>query len=131
MELRILPRLSPSMLVESLGVVIVCLSLKAPVIDAVTQGQEPEDSRPSLFARNYHVVPAPRVAALRAAEFPFDSTWRLSVGAGVESNDIAIQVLREELQTRFKIALRDGSSGGAAVSLEIRPDSVTIGEALD
>ena len=133
MRLRILTRISFSMPAVSLGAVIVCLSLTVPVIDAVTQGQAPEISGLSLFARNYHVVPAPRAPALRDAEFPFDSTWRLSAGAGVESNDIAIRVLREELQSRFKIALRDASPSvdSPVVSLEVRPASVTIGEALD
>ncbi len=66
-------------------------------------------------------------------EFPFDSTWRLRIGNGVPSGDIALQVLKEELQTRFKIALREDSPAAQspAVSLEIQPGSVTIGEALD
>ncbi|MGH9848993.1 MAG: glycoside hydrolase family 20 zincin-like fold domain-containing protein [Blastocatellia bacterium] len=134
MRLRIFPRLSFTGLAVLLGVVvIVCLNLIAPAIEALTQGRVTEATRSSLFARNYNVVPAPQTAVLRDTEFPFDSTWRLSVGAGVPSGDIALQVLKEELQTRFKIALREGTSaaGAPAVSLEIQPASVTIGEALD
>ncbi len=57
----------------------------------------------------------------------------MRIGNGVPSGDIALQVLKEELQTRFKIALREDSPAAQspAVSLEIQPASVTIGEALD
>ena len=87
----------------------------------------------SLFARDYHLVPAPQKVVLRETEFPFDSTWRLRIGNGVPSGDIALQVLKEELQTRFKIALREDSAAAQSpsVSLEIQSGSVTIGEALD
>ena len=133
MSLHTSPSPSFTGLAVLLGAVVVGMSLTTPVIEAVTQGRVAEASRPSLFARNYTVVPAPQTAVLRESEFPFDSSWRLSVGAGIPSNDIALQVLKEELQTRFKIALREGApAGGApAVSLEVRPASVTIGEALD
>ncbi len=87
----------------------------------------------SLFARNYTVVPAPQNVALRSEEFQFNSTWRLIIGKGVSSDNIALEILREELQTRFRIALPMSSSAadGPVVLLEIQPASVAIGEALD
>lgn len=86
-----------------------------------------------LFSRNYAVVPAPQQAALRDEEFPFDSSWRLIVGKGIQSGEIALDVLKEELNTRFRIGLQEGSAASKipAVHLEIQPGSVTIGEALD
>jgi hexosaminidase len=87
----------------------------------------------TLFARNYAAVPAPQRVTLRDGEFPIDSTWRLIVGKGVSPDDIALEILKEELQTRFRIALQMGASVADApvVLLEIQPASVVIGEALD
>ena len=112
---------------------VVCLTLTVPAIEAVIRGRETQVSQASLFARNYHLVPAPQKAALRDTEFPFDSNWRLSVGSGVPSTDIALHVLKEELRTRFNITLREDSPAASspAVMLEIKPASVVIGEALD
>jgi hypothetical protein len=79
------------------------------------------------------VVPAPQRAALKDGEFPFDSSWRLIVGKGIQSGDIALEVLKEELNTRFRIVLQEGSAAPniRAMHLEIQPGSVAIGEALD
>src|SRR5262245_6725636 len=87
----------------------------------------------SLFARNYTVVPAPQKVALQGEEFQFNSTWRVIIGKGVSSDNIALEILREELQTRFRLSLQMSASvtDGPAVLLEIQPESVAIGAALD
>ena len=44
-------------------------------------------------------------------------------------NDIAVQALKEDLQSRFRIAL--GAQGSKTLRLEISPDAVAVGSALD
>lgn len=116
------------------------LSLSALVVLLVIGIARPTRTAPAgqaapspLFSRNHAVVPAPQQAALRGGEFPFDSNWRLIVGKGVQAGDIALEVLKEELQTRFRIVLREDAAAPdiPAVHLDIQPASVTLGEALD
>lgn len=123
--LRILP-LSTLVVFLSLGFVYPSLSLQA--LNARAQQSAPSP----LFSRNHAVVPAPQRAALKDAEFPFDSSWRLVIGNGVQSGDIALEILKEELQSRFRIALKEGAAANTpSLHLEIQPASVAIGEALD
>lgn len=121
MGLRILP-LSTLVVFLSLGLVYPTLNSRAQ-----------QAALSPLFSRNHGVVPAPQRVALKDAEFPFDSNWRLVIGKGVQSSDIALEVLKEELQARFRIALKEGSAAqnAPALHLEVQPASVTIGEALD
>lgn len=109
-------------------VVFLSLSFVYPTLNSRAQQSAPSP----LFSRNHHVVPAPQRVALKDAEFAFDSNWRLVIGKGIQSSDIALEVLKEELQARFRIALKEGAAPNApALHLEVQPASVTIGEALD
>jgi hexosaminidase len=121
MGLRILP-LSTLVVFLSVGFVYPTLNSRAQ-----------QSSQFTLFSRNHAVVPAPQRAALKDAEFPFDSSWRLVIGKGIQPSDIALEILKEELQARFRIALKEGTPAPntPALHLEVQPASVAIGEALD
>ncbi len=121
MGLRILP-LSTLVVFLSLGLVYPTLNSRAQ-----------QSAQSPLFSRKHGVVPAPQRAVLKEAEFPFDSSWRLVIGKGIQSGDIALEVLKEELQARFRIVLKEGSAAPntPALHLEVQPASVAIGEALD
>ena len=97
----------------------VALALSGPASAAVSQ----------LMSRGYTVLPQPQNVELRAADFPFGPGWRLEAGAGVNPNDIAVQALKEDLQSRFRIAL--GAQGSKTLRLSISPDAVAVGSALD
>ncbi|MHB8656098.1 MAG: glycoside hydrolase family 20 zincin-like fold domain-containing protein [Terriglobia bacterium] len=87
-----------------------------------------------LYARGYTVLPSPQRVKLGVSDFRFDKNWRIQTGPGVAANDIAIQSLNDELQSRFQIALDrpEGSQTSAGnVRLTILPKSVTVGDATD
>ena len=83
-----------------------------------------------LLARGYTVVPEPRKVSLATGDFTFGSGWRLELGPGIAADDIAAQSLREDLLARFHLSFSPRGSAGV-VRLELRPGSVTPGEALD
>jgi hexosaminidase len=121
MGLRMLP-LSTLVVFLSVGFVYQPLNSRAQ-----------RSAQSALFSRNHAVVPAPQRAALKDAEFPFDSSWRLVIGKGIQPSDIALEILKEELQARFRIALKESSPAPntPALHLEVQPASFAIGEALD
>ncbi|MEW5974264.1 MAG: glycoside hydrolase family 20 zincin-like fold domain-containing protein [Acidobacteriota bacterium] len=86
-----------------------------------------------LFQRGYYVVPSPQQAILRKAEFQFGSDWRLLLGAGIRSDNVAVEVLKDELQVRCRVRLQESSISSASpeLVLEIHPGTVVIGRALD
>ncbi|MCC7154200.1 MAG: beta-N-acetylhexosaminidase, partial [Bryobacterales bacterium] len=75
-----------------------------------------------LGARGYSVIPVPRAVELGPADFEITEAW------GVEGHAGVAQEVTRELQERFGIRLN--SSGAARVVLNVKPDSVTPGEAL-
>jgi hexosaminidase len=83
-----------------------------------------------LFARGYTLIPEPQRVELKGADFRFDSAWRLRLGPGVGANDVAVEGLKEQLARRYQLSL---AAEGAAktVNLQIRPDSVAVGQATD
>jgi hexosaminidase len=85
-----------------------------------------------LFARGYTVVPEPQKVILGAEDFNFSPSWQLRLDKGVAANNVAVDVLREGLATRFHVALGTSkdTSGGVLI-LRIAPASVQIGKALD
>ncbi|MGO8720670.1 MAG: beta-N-acetylhexosaminidase [Acidobacteriaceae bacterium] len=84
-----------------------------------------------LFARGYTVIPEPQSVSLGAHDFSFGSNWQLKVDKSVASNDVAVDVLREDLADRFNVRLGTSAGAGGTVSLRIQPGSVAIGGALD
>ena len=83
-----------------------------------------------LFARGYTVIPLPQKVAFKAGDFEIGSGWRLEVGKGVKADDVAVESLKEGLETRHGITL-ETRGRGKAIALEIQPGSVAIGEAAD
>ncbi len=84
----------------------------------------------SLFSRGYTVIPQPRQVKLEPDDFQFGSGWRLEIGSGVAKDSVAVQALTEDMQSRFRVVLKEGG-GGRSVRLEIAPGSVRPGPALD
>jgi hexosaminidase len=82
-----------------------------------------------LWSRGYAVIPDPQQAELAAGDLKFGPEWTLERGAGVAESDVAVETLREELQSRF--GLSAGGHAGTTVRLEVRPGSVTPGKATD
>src|ERR1700734_2919179 len=87
----------------------------------------------ALFARGYTVIPEPQRVVLESEDFAFGENWHLQLGKSVPSKDIAVELLRSELATRFHVNLAesDGQSDRDIVSLSISPGSVQIGNAQD
>jgi len=84
----------------------------------------------TLYARGYTLIPEPQRIKWGGGEFRISANWRVEVGPGVDSRDVALVTLKEELEHRCGLVLLQHGSG-PAVRLEIRPDSVTVGEAQD
>jgi hypothetical protein len=85
-----------------------------------------------LFARGYTVIPEPQKVELSGRDFEFGDTWRLQLASGVKADDIAVRSLKQELQERDHVALREASAkGGSVLRLAIDPRAVEIGAAID
>jgi hexosaminidase len=83
-----------------------------------------------LYARGYTVIPEPQQVKLGQSDFRISAGWRVEVGLGVFPGDVAVEILKEGLQERY--GLRLGERGrGPAIRLEIRPNSVPVGDAQD
>jgi hexosaminidase len=87
----------------------------------------------ALFARGYTVIPEPQRVVLEPEDFAFGENWHLQLGKSVSSKDIAVELLRSELATRFHVNLAEsaGPRDRDIVSLIILPGSVQIGDAQD
>src|SRR5690242_3514131 len=83
-----------------------------------------------LFGRGYTVLPSPQKVRLGANDFEFTHAWRLESGSGIQSDDISLQSLREQLQERFQLKL-DGSGNAPSVHLAVTPNAVTTGATTD
>ena len=83
-----------------------------------------------LAARGYTVIPEPRNVALSSGDFRFGPDWRIELGPGVPPADVAVQSLREDLLSRFRLQLQPQGAAGV-VRLAIESGSVAIGPALD
>src|SRR5258708_4400699 len=82
------------------------------------------DTVSPLYARGYTVLPEPEVGKLGSAALFFLPDGKLE-RQGVEPNDIAIQVLREELK------LSNSSHPSGTLRLILAPNSAIVGEAQD
>jgi hexosaminidase len=86
-----------------------------------------------LYARGYTVLPVPQRVKLEDRDLRFGPDWRLELGAGVPRDDVAIQSLREELESRDQITLAGANSRTAAgvLKLAVVPNSITVSAATD
>ncbi|MEO6829659.1 MAG: hypothetical protein ABI164_07590, partial [Acidobacteriaceae bacterium] len=84
-----------------------------------------------LFARGYTVIPEPQKISLVAHDFVVDSGWRLELEKNVASHEVAVQTLRDDLATRFHLALDSKGNSVGVISLQIAPGTVPIGNAQD
>ncbi len=84
-----------------------------------------------LFARGYTVIPEPQKVSLSAGDFTFDQNWQLKLDSGVGKDDVAVEVLHQDLAARFHVRLGTPGSSSGVLSLRIQPGSVQIGNALD
>ncbi len=83
----------------------------------------------ALLSRGYTVLPQPQQSNLTTQDFRFGDNWGLEIGNGVAPNSVAIEALREDLQSRFLIVL--GKSSDKIIHLEVSPGSVKPGNAQD
>jgi hexosaminidase len=102
------------------------LLLTGTLAIAPLKGAEPS----LLFQRGYNVIPVPQQVELKGGDFEFGSGWRLELGGGVKSEDVAVESLKEGLASRDGITL-DTRGRGKAIELALQPGSVKIGEAAD
>src|SRR4051794_36823047 len=63
-----------------------------------------------LFSRGYTVIPSPQKVNLGTKNFEFTRDWRVELGPGIKSGDIAVQSLKEQLQERFEVVLGGSES---------------------
>jgi hexosaminidase len=83
-----------------------------------------------LYARGYTVMPEPQTVRLGAADFRFGQDWKLEL-QGVNSNDGAIEMLKEELERRFHLKISESGRGPGVLRLTIAPNSASVGKAQD
>ena len=92
-----------------------------------------ETSSP-LVSRGYAVLPVPQEVTLTGKDFALDNRWRLELGGEVKENDVAVESLKAALAARFHLSLAGTDSGrleSGVIRLDLRPNSVSIGQATD
>ncbi len=85
----------------------------------------------ALFSRGYTVIPTPQKVTLGVDDFTIGPDWGLQIDKSVNSNDVAVESLGEDLASRFHLELHNGKEGAGVISLRIAPGTVPIGQALD
>jgi hexosaminidase len=83
-----------------------------------------------LLRRGYTVLPEPQRVELKPGDLEFGEGWRLELREGVKTNDIAVEILSDELAKRYGVRLATAGRG-KAIDLEIRPGSVQVGQSTD
>ena len=84
-----------------------------------------------LFERGYTVMPEPQKVRLGEGDFRFGAEWRLELGPGVKKEDLAVEALKEDLESRFHLHFTGQRTGAAVLRLAMAPNSVQIGAAQD
>jgi hexosaminidase len=82
-----------------------------------------------LWSRGYAVIPDPQQVELLDGDQQFGPEWQIQRGAGVAEGDVAIEVLAQELESRF--GLRAAVGTATVVRLEMKAASVIPGETAD
>ncbi|HET7101801.1 MAG TPA: beta-N-acetylhexosaminidase [Terriglobia bacterium] len=102
------------------------IAVLLPIVQAFT----PALGASQAYSRGYTVIPQPQKVELKGGDFEIGGGWRLEMGPGVKPDDVAVESLKEGLETRHGITL-ETRGRGKAIELEIQPGSVAIGEAAD
>jgi hexosaminidase len=90
------------------------------------------DTASPLAASGYTVLPIPQRVKLEGRDFRFGPDWRLELAAGVPSNDVAVENLKQELAERAHITLAEKRTGPSGIlKLSVAPNSVMMGDAAD
>src|SRR5438094_5295363 len=109
-----------------LAELLIATSLLFP-LSASARGQ----SVSPLRARGFTVIPLPQSVKLGAQDFPFGSDRRLELASNVPATDVAVQTLKERLQSRFGLTLRESGRAASTLRLEIELNAVPVGHATD
>ena len=80
-----------------------------------------------LWSRGFAALPEPQQVELREGDVRFGPAWSLALGTGIAPTDVAVETLKEELQSRFGLR----PSGGTVISLNVKAGSVTPGRSAD
>ena len=91
------------------------------------------DTVSPLYARGYTVLPVPQRVKLGERDFRFGQNWRLHLAAGVPSSDIAVESLKDQLDSRLHVALatREGVTAAGVLELSVQPHSVAVNDTTD
>jgi hexosaminidase len=87
-----------------------------------------------LFAHGYTVIPEPQIVELRGGDFAFGNGWRVVLDTGVPRDGVGLEVLRDDLASRYGIHLETASKSASVAKtlrMAISPGSVKIGSATD
>jgi hexosaminidase len=109
-----------------------CMRFFLPAVFAVAVAWTPlcGASPSSLFDAGYNTIPVPQEVEFKGRDFEFGSGWRLELGQGVEPGDMAVESLKDGLESRHGISL-ETRGRGKAIELAIQPGSVVIGKTAD
>jgi hexosaminidase len=97
---------------------------------ALVSGSAGAETTSPLAARGYTVLPVPQHVKLGERDFHFGQDWRLRLGAGVPQTDVAVESLKEQLGSRFHIALA-GQGAASALELAVQPNSIAVSDTTD
>jgi hexosaminidase len=84
-----------------------------------------------LYERGYTVMPQPQKVRLGSKDFRFGPEWRIEFGTGVKLTDVAVEALKEDLDSRFHLRLGTQRPGRGVLRLTMAPNSIAIGAAQD
>src|SRR5437762_13984704 len=92
--------------------------------------------RPTLFPYTtlFRSLPVTQQVTLTGKDFALDGRWKLELEGEVKENDVAVESLKASLASGFHLSLAETGSSRLAsgvIQLDLRPKSVSIGQAID
>src|SRR6266851_2972248 len=84
-----------------------------------------------LWSRGYAVMPDPQQVELLDGDRRFSPDWMLKRGAGVAADDVAIETLTQELESRYGLRTGETANATTVVRLEMKAGSVIPGDTAD
>lgn len=93
----------------------------------------PAETASPLYARGYTVLPVPQRVKLTDRDFRFGPDWRLEIGPEIPQDDVAVQSLREELESRDQVSLAGpiGRNSAGVLKLAVVANSISVSGAAD